>query len=101
MKDSYEIRIERTVDLAERSDNVNGRILLFYARLLMFQYSVLNELKASGRTELDALADYFPKLRGEGDGGKRSLICSLCATEWQYRRIKCPNCGEEDKEKLS
>jgi len=173
MKDSYEIRIERTVDLAERSDNVNGRILLFYARLLMFQYSVFNELKASARTELGALADYFPRLlelvqkrgpevlagyarenfaepesrfdetrrffgralvqpyseylasrgapdtlastgtcpfcgakpvtavlRGEGDGGKRSLICSLCATEWQFRRIKCPNCAEEDREKL-
>jgi FdhE protein len=39
-------------------------------------------------------------LRGEGDGGKRSLLCSLCATEWEYRRIVCPNCGEEDKEKL-
>jgi len=39
-------------------------------------------------------------LRGEGDGGKRSLMCSLCATEWQFRRILCPNCGEEDKEKL-
>jgi len=39
-------------------------------------------------------------LRGEGDGGKRSLICSLCATEWQYRRVLCPGCGEEDKDKL-
>ncbi len=39
-------------------------------------------------------------LRGEGDGGKRSLICSVCSTEWEYRRIVCPNCGEEDKEKL-
>ncbi len=39
-------------------------------------------------------------LRGEGDGGKRSLLCSLCAIEWQFRRILCPNCGEEDKEKL-
>ena len=39
-------------------------------------------------------------LRGEGDGAKRSLLCSLCATEWEYRRIVCPNCGEEDKEKL-
>jgi FdhE protein len=38
--------------------------------------------------------------RGEGDGGKRSLVCSLCATEWTFRRILCPNCGEEDKEKL-
>jgi len=39
-------------------------------------------------------------LRGEGDGGKRWLKCSLCSTEWQFRRILCPNCGEEDKEKL-
>jgi len=39
-------------------------------------------------------------LRGEGDGGKRSLECSLCATEWAFRRILCPNCGEEDKDKL-
>ncbi len=39
-------------------------------------------------------------LRGEGDGGKRSLVCSLCATEWQFRRVICPACGEEDKEKL-
>ena len=38
--------------------------------------------------------------RGEGDGGKRSLVCSLCSTEWAFRRILCPNCGEEDKEKL-
>jgi FdhE protein len=39
-------------------------------------------------------------LRGEGEGAKRSLLCSLCATEWQYRRVVCPNCGEEDKDRL-
>jgi FdhE protein len=39
-------------------------------------------------------------LRGEGDGAKRSLLCALCATEWDYRRIVCPQCGEEDKDKL-
>jgi FdhE protein len=39
-------------------------------------------------------------LRGEGDGGKRWLLCSLCSTEWQYRRVLCPGCGEADKEKL-
>jgi FdhE protein len=39
-------------------------------------------------------------LRPEGEGGKRSLICSLCATEWVYRRILCPACGEEDVTKL-
>jgi FdhE protein len=39
-------------------------------------------------------------LRPEGDGGKRSLLCGLCFTEWEYRRVLCPNCGEEDKDKL-
>jgi len=40
-------------------------------------------------------------LRAEGDGAKRSLICSVCATEWPYRRIVCPACGEETVEKLA
>jgi FdhE protein len=39
-------------------------------------------------------------LRQLGDGAKRSLICSLCATEWEYRRIVCPACGEESVDKL-
>jgi FdhE protein len=39
-------------------------------------------------------------LRPEGDGGKRGLICSLCFTEWEFRRLFCPNCGEEDHRKL-
>jgi FdhE protein len=40
-------------------------------------------------------------LRPEGDGGKRSLICSLCAMEWDYGRIGCAACGEEDVHKLA
>jgi FdhE protein len=39
-------------------------------------------------------------LRPEGDGAKRSLQCSLCLTEWLYRRVLCPWCGETDKDKL-
>jgi FdhE protein len=39
-------------------------------------------------------------LRGEGDGARRSLVCHLCALEWPYRRLLCPHCGEEDKDKL-
>ena len=39
-------------------------------------------------------------LRPEGEGGKRSLVCSCCATEWDFRRILCPNCAEEDPLKL-
>jgi FdhE protein len=40
-------------------------------------------------------------LRPEGDGAKRTLVCALCATEWTYRRIVCPACGEEDVSKLA
>lgn len=39
-------------------------------------------------------------LRGEGDGAKRSLVCSLCVSEWDFRRILCPGCGEENKDRL-
>lgn len=34
-------------------------------------------------------------LRAEGYGAKRSLICSLCSTEWDFPRIRCPACGED------
>jgi FdhE protein len=39
-------------------------------------------------------------LRPEGEGGKRSLLCALCFTEWEFRRMLCPNCDEEDHQKL-
>ena len=40
-------------------------------------------------------------LRPEGDGGKRSLICSFCATEWDIGRMVCAACGEQTVEKLA
>ena len=42
----------------------------------------------------------FGVLRVEGDGGKRYLVCSFCGYEWEFRRILCPICGEEDEKKL-
>ncbi len=39
-------------------------------------------------------------LRQEGDGGKRWLLCSFCQSEWEFHRIRCPNCGERSHEKL-
>ena len=40
-------------------------------------------------------------LRREGDGAKRSLICSLCSTEWACGRLICPACGEDNVDKLA
>jgi FdhE protein len=39
-------------------------------------------------------------LRPRGDGALRSLLCSFCFAEWDFRRVACPNCGEENNKKL-
>ena len=60
-------------------------------------------LDAYGTPPLCPLCHGSPQvgvLRPLGEGAKRSLICSLCATEWDYRRLVCPACGEENVEKL-
>ena len=40
-------------------------------------------------------------LRPEGDGGKRFLQCSFCSQEWEFRRILCAHCGEEQEQQLA
>ena len=40
-------------------------------------------------------------LRREGDGARKALICMLCAHEWNFRRLLCPNCGEEREPQLA
>ena len=39
-------------------------------------------------------------LRPEGDGGKRFLLCGFCGLEWEFRRILCAKCGEEQETNL-
>jgi FdhE protein len=40
-------------------------------------------------------------LRPQGEGASRSLVCSLCATEWRFGRILCPACGESSETNLA
>lgn len=42
----------------------------------------------------------FGVLRQMGDGAARSMVCSFCLAEWEFRRIVCPGCGEENDRKL-
>jgi FdhE protein len=79
----------------------------FFARVLLQPFAEALALRGRIEAQSDSAACPFcshkpavAALRGEGDGGKRWLICSLCSTEWEYRRIICPNCGEEQKDKL-
>lgn len=79
----------------------------FFAQALLQPYSeYLAERAGAGGDGADSLCPFcgsmpmLAVLKPEGDGAKRFLLCSLCSTEWAYRRLLCPNCGEEDKEKL-
>lgn len=40
-------------------------------------------------------------LRAEGYGARRSLVCSLCLTEWPCPRVLCSACGEQRSDRLS
>jgi formate dehydrogenase accessory protein FdhE len=42
----------------------------------------------------------FGILRPMGEGAARSLVCSFCMAEWDFRRLVCPGCGEEDDKQL-
>lgn len=79
----------------------------FFARALLQPYAEYLATRGAPDTQSTAPACPFcgsnpvvGVLRGEGEGAKRSLICGLCGTEWLFRRVACPNCGETDKEKL-
>jgi FdhE protein len=79
----------------------------FYARVLLQPFAEYlasrGDIQASGTGPTCPFCNARPVagvLRGEGDGGKRWLLCSLCSTEWQYRRVLCPGCGEENKDRL-
>jgi FdhE protein len=79
----------------------------FYARVLVQPYGEYlasrGYIHAKGAGPTCPFCNARPVagvLRGEGDGAKRWLLCSLCSTEWEYRRVLCPGCGEENKDRL-
>jgi FdhE protein len=83
-------------------------------RIAFFSRAFLQPVAELAREQVQlSLKDYFERicpycgrrpgvavLRPEGDGAKRSLQCSFCLGEWNFRRIVCPSCGEEDNHKL-
>jgi FdhE protein len=79
----------------------------FFGRVLQQPYQeTLARRSTASRTSVQPACPFCGSkpvvaiLRPEGDGAKRSLLCSLCFTEWDFRRLLCPHCGEEDQGKL-
>jgi FdhE protein len=48
----------------------------------------------AARCRICASLPVVATLREEGQGARRTLVCSLCFTEWDYLRIQCPACKE-------
>jgi formate dehydrogenase maturation protein FdhE len=71
-----------------------------YATLLASQSAIPPAASTPSVCPLCGALPLLGILRPEGDGAKRSLVCSFCSTEWNYRRILCANCGETDEPKL-
>jgi FdhE protein len=100
--------IERLFDLMKRIAPPEVAQEAGFHRQLVLQAYAECQARQSGvsRTSVQPLCPFCGEkpvvaaLRPAGDGGKRSLICSLCFTEWEFRRLLCPQCGEEDREKL-
>lgn len=79
----------------------------FLAYVLLQPYaqhvtSRMNVAAAPGTAQCPACGNppNLSLLREFNNGAKRSLQCSLCSTEWEFHRVRCPYCGEEHKDRL-
>src|ERR1043166_6058340 len=43
---------------------------------------------------------FFQNKEMSAESGNRELICGICLTSWEFRRVVCANCGEERPAKL-
>lgn len=84
--------------------------LLFFPRAFLQPYAEFlarySDIKGEGSVPSSTCAFCGGRpqvgcLRPEDNGLRRSLVCSLCSTEWAYRRLSCTVCGEEDHKRLS
>jgi FdhE protein len=100
--------IDRLKRLMERIAPPEASLEDAFLRHVVLQPYAEQQARGSGvaRTTVQPRCPYCGEqplaavLRPEGDGGKRFLLCSLCSTEWEFRRLLCAHCGEENQEKL-
>jgi formate dehydrogenase accessory protein FdhE len=106
--DSWIASLEAYWKHAGKFDQQVGAFAQFIPRAFLQPYAEIGAERNQGAqlvvtTRLCPLCGARPllgMLRPEGDGGKRFLLCSFCAYEWEFRRILCPTCGEEAEAKL-
>jgi FdhE protein len=76
--------------------NLSQTMLQLYANKLKSKVDQENWLK--GNCPICGNFPAMEKLRREE--GKRILWCGLCGTDWHFKRLSCPFCGNEDHNSL-
>ena len=71
-----------------------------YAEFVRSQFRLQLEGYADSQCPFCNRKPVLGVLRQQGDAGRRNLLCGFCLTEWEFRRIICPGCGQEDHAKL-
>jgi formate dehydrogenase accessory protein FdhE len=85
-----------------RDDYLSRAILQPWVRLLAAAKRPPERALRKGNCPFCSGLPWMGTRRGEADlqGGQRNLCCALCAGEWEFMRIRCPACGEDDPHKL-
>lgn len=93
----------------QTSQDANNPGQTFFARACLQPVAENLQVQLHREREEDERRNICPACGGlpqmavlypEGEGASRWLLCSFCLREWPFRRVICPWCGEEDKEKL-
>ena len=97
------------VEASAKAFNIDSPVLLLLLHLslrpslLIIAQTVLEHLDLTlwnhGHCPVCGSAPRLADLSGEG--GKRTLHCSLCETAWPYIRLRCPFCENDNREDLS
>jgi len=95
--------------LAELSRELHTRGRDAWSHLLQGGWIAHSPSNAEGLLAQAFLQPYAELLRSRAKlkagsaayGGARSMVCSFCLAEWEFRRIVCPGCGEEDDKNLA
>jgi FdhE protein len=95
-------------DARENMEDPSVNAREFFARAFLQPYAEFVRLRADMKWDgyTGSICPFCGRkpglgaLRQQGDGGRRCLLCSFCLAEWDFRRIVCPGCGEEDHRNL-
>jgi FdhE protein len=109
LEDWRELMHRRIADADSGSPADADAVLEFVVEVALQPFAeraavLLREAAGSATTSLAVRSSRCPicgslpavgALREEGHGAKRSLVCALCLTEWDYLRVRCLACDEE------